>query len=118
MALKNVDFEDTFPQYTPNTLSCGTVFSKENIKIEIPLEEYKELLIIKGKYEELKSMSVYPWNPTTITWKQTGWELPEYPYKVTCDNDNISSSITHLSGKSSTWTTNTDYNTWKGEDKK
>ena len=30
--------------------------SKENlITIEIPFEEYKELLIIKGKYEELKS---------------------------------------------------------------
>ena len=25
------------------------------ITIEIPFEEYKELLIIKGKYEELKS---------------------------------------------------------------
>ena len=45
---------------------------KNPLTIEIPLEEYKELLIIKGKYEELKSMSVYPWNPTTITWRQTG----------------------------------------------
>ncbi len=32
--------------------------------ITIPLEEYKELLIIKGKYEELK-------NKTYTTWK---WE--------------------------------------------
>ena len=91
---------------------------KNPLTIEIPLEEYKELLIIKGKYEELKSMPVHPWNPTKITWKQTGGELLEPPHTVTCDNDNISSSITHLSGKSSTWTTNTDYNTWKGEDKK
>ena len=28
------------------------------ITIEIPFEEYKELLIIKGKYEELKSQSL------------------------------------------------------------
>ena len=28
---------------------------KNLIIIEIPLDEYKELLIIKGKYEELKS---------------------------------------------------------------
>lgn len=28
-------------------------------KIAIPIEEYKELLIIKGKYEELKSQELY-----------------------------------------------------------
>lgn len=27
--------------------------------ITIPMEEYKELLIIKGKYEELKSQEIY-----------------------------------------------------------
>lgn len=27
--------------------------------ITIPIEEYKELLIIKGKYEELKSQELY-----------------------------------------------------------
>lgn len=27
--------------------------------ITIPMEEYKELLIIKGKYEELKSQELY-----------------------------------------------------------
>lgn len=27
--------------------------------ITIPMEEYKELLIIKGKYEELKSQKLY-----------------------------------------------------------
>ena len=40
-------------------------------KITIPLEEYKELLMIKGKYEELKSTSIIPTpsypNPH-ITW--------------------------------------------------
>ena len=35
--------------------------SKDNlITIEIPFEEYKELLIIKGKYEELKSQKEKP----------------------------------------------------------
>lgn len=43
-----------------------------HLTIEIPLEEYKELLITKGKYEELKSSFTYPWNPTKITWRQTG----------------------------------------------
>ena len=33
---------------------------KNLITIEIPLDEYKELLIIKGKYEELKSQKEKP----------------------------------------------------------
>ena len=40
--------------------------------ITIPMEEYKELLMIKGKYEELKLNSyiiktkpTYPYNPST-----------------------------------------------------
>lgn len=41
------------------------------LTIEIPFEEYKELLIIKGRYEELKSQQNIPWtvkpNGTTIT---------------------------------------------------
>lgn len=44
------------------------------LTIEIPFEEYKELLIIKGRYEELKSQQNIPWtvkpNGTTITWEQ------------------------------------------------
>ena len=42
------------------------------LTIEIPFEEYKELLIIKGRYEELKSQQTIPWtvkpNGTTITY--------------------------------------------------
>ena len=30
------------------------------LTIEIPFEEYKELLIIKGRYEELKSQQSIP----------------------------------------------------------
>ena len=41
-------------------------------KITITLEEYKELLIIKGKYEELKSREG-SWIKPTITWR--GYDL-------------------------------------------
>ena len=57
-------------------------------KITIPLEEYKELLIIKGKYEELKSQKIetIPFNKTKITY--TGPDGKPItltsPYKVTC----------------------------------
>lgn len=72
--------------------------SKDNlITIEIPFEEYKELLIIKGKYEELKSQKEKP----SIDWAQpshirepltiptyggdkTTDPLPTPPYKITC----------------------------------
>ena len=57
----------------------------ENKTIEIPFEEYKELLIIKGKYEELKSQykPVYP-----LGIRGVGEEYqskPISPYKVTCN---------------------------------
>lgn len=60
------------------------------LTIEIPFEEYKELLIIKGRYEELKSQQSIPWivNPkdTTITYTNTKKQDKELipPYKVTC----------------------------------
>lgn len=73
---------------------------KNLITIEIPLDEYKELLIIKGKYEELKSQKEKPqtinWDPIhtkdfpiltqpTITYgDKTNESLPESPYKITC----------------------------------
>lgn len=45
------------------------------LTIEIPFEEYKELLIIKGRYEEFKSQQNIPWtvkpNGTTITYTNT-----------------------------------------------
>lgn len=60
------------------------------LTIEIPFEEYKELLIIKGRYEELKSQQSIPWivNPkdATITYTNTKRQDKELtpPYKVTC----------------------------------
>ena len=59
-------------------------------KITISFEEYKELLIIKGRYEELKSQQNIPWtvkpNGTTITYLNTREQDKELtpPYKVTC----------------------------------
>lgn len=56
------------------------------LTIEIPFEEYKELLIIKGRYEELKSQQNIPWtvkpNGTIITREQDKELTPSY--KVTC----------------------------------
>lgn len=48
--------------------------------ITISFEEYKELLIIKGKYEELKSQTTIHVEIPSITY--TGETIPEYPYKV------------------------------------
>lgn len=60
------------------------------LMIEIPFEEYKELLIIKGKYEELKSQQNIPWtirpNGTIITYTNTKEQDKDLNplYKVTC----------------------------------
>ena len=52
------------------------------------MEEYKELLIIKGKYEELKGIYTPPLilkEPTlTRTIYGSGEPIPESPYKITC----------------------------------
>lgn len=50
--------------------------------ITIPMEEYKELLITRGKYEELKgkeSVSTFP------TYPNINSEIFKYPYKITCE---------------------------------
>lgn len=52
--------------------------------ITITLEEYKELLIIKGKYEELKS-NYTPFTYPKITYRGTNGNELTTPYKVTCD---------------------------------
>ena len=49
--------------------------------ITISLEEYKELLIIKGKYEELKEST--PVHIPSLTDPFT----PRYLYKITCDKE-------------------------------
>lgn len=73
---------------------------KNTIMIEVPLEEYKELLIIKGKYEELKESSkphctgpckpnIWPTIPTFTwtTYDDDSKKRPEEDYKVTLKNN-------------------------------
>lgn len=50
---------------------------EDKVYIKISLEEYKELLIIKGKYEELKKLH----EPITIDWsgfKEDGNTAPKF----------------------------------------
>lgn len=62
----------------------------KGVIVGIPIEEYKELLIIKGKYEELKSQQNTPWtvNPrgTTVTYTDKNGKRTELTpsYEVTC----------------------------------
>lgn len=56
-------------------------------KITISLEEYKELLIIKGKYEELKSQQIIKPNYREIKDLSERYKESEYPYKITCEKE-------------------------------
>jgi hypothetical protein len=61
---------------------------KEERLIQIPLEEYKELLIIKGRYEELVKKEIILSNQK-ITYVN-GVPIQEYEkeydtYKITCN---------------------------------
>lgn len=59
-------------------------------EITISMEEYKELLIIKGKYEELKSQTTKPVTtplirePLTLTKKP----IEYYDTTITCKGEN------------------------------
>ena len=65
---------------------------KENQIIAIPLEEYKELLIIKGKYEESQNSKLIYWDgrkedgTTIIPQKEikTNEPMPPYGTKIYC----------------------------------
>lgn len=58
-------------------------------RISIPLEEYKELLTIKGKYEELKSMYYGPYTNTKITYRGEEGVPMAPPYKFTCNDKSV-----------------------------
>lgn len=61
--------------------------SEDNhIWISIPFEEYKELLVIKGRYEELKSQQTN-WKVNRITYKDYTDKPTIDPRKVTCATD-------------------------------
>lgn len=49
----------------------------ENKEITITMEEYKELLIIKGKYEELRSQQVLKQNYPLIKDLTERYKIPE-----------------------------------------
>ena len=55
--------------------------------ITIPMEEYKELLMIKGKYEELKSQQILKPTYTGIRDLSEKYTTPESPYKITCKGE-------------------------------
>lgn len=67
--------------------------SIKNETITISFDEYRELLIIKGKYEELKSLYYGPTLKTNITYR--GPETFKSPYTVTCGE---SDGITYTAG--------------------
>lgn len=61
--------------------------------ITIPMEEYKELLVIKGKYEELRNL-YYSYPKSTITYRDFNSEKElTPPYKVTCDTPVYTGSV-------------------------
>jgi hypothetical protein len=57
-------------------------------EITIKMEEYKELLIIKGKYEELKSQKLneITWKPPSLT-RTYSDNFPKETYKITCKGE-------------------------------
>lgn len=60
----------------------------ENQVITIPMEEYKELLIIKGKYEELKSQqTIIKPNYTLTRDLIEKYKTPEPPCKINCKEE-------------------------------
>lgn len=62
-----------------------------NKEITISMEEYKELLIIKGKYEELKEQQKPIYTGISFNGEPVYKEnkIPIEPYKVTCNSRNL-----------------------------
>ena len=57
--------------------------------ITITMEEYKELLIIKGKYEELKSLYIPQTYPKITYCREFKDNELTPPYKITCLGSDI-----------------------------
>ena len=82
-----------------SNITVGYYHTLDDKQITISLEEYKELLIIKGKYEELKNKcwQCYP-HGNIITYKDSDGGL-HYPYTVTCGSTTSYSSSATKSKK-------------------
>lgn len=75
-----------------SNITVGYYHALDEKQITISLEEYKELLIIKGKYEELKDKCWKCYQQgTTITYRDSDGGL-RYPYTVTCGSTTSYSS--------------------------
>lgn len=60
----------------------------DNKTVTISLNEYKELLIIKGKYEELKSIyNPYPFNTKVSYRKYCGLDDDNESNNVSCESE-------------------------------
>ena len=59
--------------------------NKEKVII-ITMEEYKELLMIKGKYEELKSHQILKQNYSLTRDLTEKYKIPKPSYKLTCED--------------------------------
>ena len=73
-----------------NTVSLFFIILKEiNMEeiITISLEEYRELLIIKGKYEELKSIYYGPYSSTKITYRDYSNEGSQEKRMILTEDD-------------------------------
>ena len=56
-------------------------------EITIPMEEYKELLITKGKYEELKCKQIVKPSYIGIRDLSKNYTVPSEQYKITCNKE-------------------------------
>lgn len=53
-------------------------------EITIPMQEYKELLETKGKYEELCRIRMVETYKPSIKEKKYDWQPNEFGWKITC----------------------------------
>lgn len=64
---------------------------EEDGYVAIKWSEYKELLIIKGKYEELSKKPLITYNLREVDNKTLPYPqdlTPKYPYTTTCESKN------------------------------
>ena len=81
--------------YEPSFVFEPEKESGQDVYIYVKLEEYRELLEMKGRYKELKEIydrekALPTWNPTKITWNGTDITCKEpdnYTYTCGCNRN-------------------------------